>query len=70
MKSDIKHKLVIPWGAFGLTNLIGITEWRPNHNLEMPPQEQFDKNIKSGAFNDLIIRSLYGTYNGTLQYID
>ena len=57
----------IPWGAFGLTDLRGVTEWVPNHNLEMSGQEQFDKNRENGIFKGFIIRSLYGWHNGTKE---
>lgn len=62
-----KVKLSIPWGSFGLTDLSGITEWRPNHHLEMTAQEQFDRNKNNGILKGLNIRSLYGCYDGTKE---
>ncbi len=61
------QKINIPWGSFGLTDLNGITEWRPNHHLEMSAREQFSRNKKNGIFKGLAIRSLYGCYDGTME---
>lgn len=37
--SEQKHKLHILWGTFGING-----EWRPNHRLEMSPDEQWRRN--------------------------